>query len=121
MSENDEARVFVSDVDGPEAFVGFFEDDGETGYLYVSDRRLKKVVRHLQIYNDSRAVAPEESDISVVWSANGKKCAVIIFGGIRGIIDMERGIEGRSFMRDRLSPPIQDQQWLRGFERHIVQ
>lgn len=118
-NDNDEVRVFVGDKDGPEDFAAFFEDDGETGYLYISDRRLKKIVKHLQVYNNAKAINPQERDISVVWSADGKKCGVIIFGGMRGIIDLGRGIEGRSEMRDRLSSPIEDPTWLRGFEQYL--
>lgn len=44
--ENDEVKVLVSDAEGPEEFVGFFEDDGEAGYLYISDLRLKNIIRH---------------------------------------------------------------------------
>src|SRR5579864_3411015 len=96
--ENTEGiRVFVGDTEGPDDYAAFFEDDGETGYLYISDRRLKKIVKHLQIYSKAQ-ISPEEHDVSVVWSSDGTKCGVIIFNGMRGIIDLEKGIEGRSKM-----------------------
>jgi hypothetical protein len=117
--KSDDVRVFVGDTEGPDDFACFFEDDGDTGYLYVSNRKLKKVVRHLQVYNDAKAINPQEEDVSVVWSSDGKKCGVIIFNGIRGIIDLERGIEGRSKMTDRSSPPITDPLWLKGFEKYL--
>ena len=117
--KDDDVRVFVADTEGPGDYACFFEDDGETGYLYLSDRKLNKVVRHLQIYTDAEAINPEEQDISVVWSSDGKKCGVIIFNGMRGIIDVEKGIEGRSKMTDRSSPPIQNRDWLSGFEKYL--
>jgi hypothetical protein len=117
---SDDVRIFVGDTEGPDDFAGFFEDDGETGYLYVSNRKLNKIVRHLQIYNEAKAINPQEQDVSVVWSADGQKCGVIIFDGMRGIIDLRRGIEGRSKMTDRSSPPIDDTEWLGGFEKHLT-
>jgi hypothetical protein len=111
----DEVRIFVGDTNGPDDLTCFFEDDGETGYLYVSDKKLRKVVRHLQIYNNAGAIRPSQNDISVVWSDDGKKCGVRIFHGMRGIIDMEKGIEARAKMIDRSSPPISDLEWLKGF------
>lgn len=116
-SEHPEGQtLFVSDVAGPIDFTGFFEDDGETGYLYISDNRSKKVIRHLQIYNDAAKINATEEQIRVVWDLDGKKCGVIIFGGMRGIIDVSNGLEARAKMMDRASPPIQDSEWLGGFE-----
>ena len=50
-SVEDSIAVFVGDIAGPESYVGFFEDDGESGYLYVSDRTTNVVIKHLQIYD----------------------------------------------------------------------
>jgi len=119
--KHDDVRVFVGDTEGPGDFVGFFEDDGETGYLYVSNRKLDKVVKHVQIYSDAKAINPQEQDISVVWSSDGKKCGVIIFNGMRGIIDLEKRTEGRSKMTDRSSPSIEDPNWLNGFEKYLIE
>ncbi len=117
--DGDDVRVFVGDTEGPEKYVGFFEDDGETGYLYVSDRRSNEVLRHVQIYNDAKAMNPKEDDISVVWSSDGTKCGVIIFGGMRAIIDIKKGVEGRARMTSASSPPINDLEWLHGFEAYL--
>jgi hypothetical protein len=115
VNEDDEVRVFVGDSSGPEDYVGFFEDDGETGYLYVSDRKKNEVVQHLQIYNSSRLLNIDENDVQVVWSKDGKKCGVSIWGGMRGIIDIGRKVEGRAFVESRSTPPIDDPVWLEGF------
>jgi len=110
-----DARVFVSDEGGPEEYVAFFEDDGATGYLYVSDRRKRAVVRCLQIYANSNTLQVEEQDVRVVWSVDGSKVGVRIFGGMRGIIDIARNVEGRALLENRQSHPISDEEWLRGF------
>lgn len=111
----DDVRLFVGDVSGPEDYTGFFEDDGETGYLYVSDQRSKQIAKHLLIYDDAQAINPRPEDVTVVWSRDGSKCGVKIFNEMRGIIDIRNDIEGRAKMTDRDSPPINDPDWLQGF------
>jgi hypothetical protein len=115
-SAEDEIRIFVGDKTGPADYVGFFEDDGETGYLYVSDKKTNQVIKHVQIYDNARQLDLGEADVQVVWSSDGKKCGVVIWGGIRGIIDLARGIEGRAKIVSRVTPPITDSQWLSGFD-----
>ena len=109
-------KVFVADDSGPEEYAGFFEDDGQTGYLYVSDRSKRTIIKHLQIYTNSSQLNVAEGDVRVVWSNDGKKCGVRIWGELRGIIDIAKGIEGRAFVESRQSSPIRDPEWLRGFE-----
>lgn len=112
----DESIVFVGDESGPEEYVAFFEDDGETGYLYLSDRRTHEIIRHLQVYNDSAKLGVQEEDVRVIWSLNHEKCGVSIWGGMRGIIDVRNHCEGRAMVEDRGTPPISDVSWLQGFE-----
>lgn len=112
----DEAKVFVGDSTGPDEYACFFEDDGESGYLYVSDRRKNEIIRHLQIYTNSAALGVRDADVQVVWSSDGKKCGVLIWGGMRGVIDLEKGREGRVLLESRATPPIGDSEWLSGFE-----
>ncbi len=59
----------------------FFEDDGETGYLYAMDltRSENMIVDAVQIYNVANVSDRErESSISILWSADGMKCALLI-------------------------------------------
>lgn len=112
---DDSSKVYVSDTSGPDCYVAFFEDDGETGYLYVSDREKQEIVKHVQIYTNSKRLDVSSDDVRVVWSSDGTKCGVIIWGGMRGIIDLEKGVEGRAFLETRSSPPISDPSWLKGF------
>jgi len=114
--EPDDVKVFVADTGGTEQNACFFEDDGETGYLYVSDRSEQAMIRHLQIYTNSAQLNVTEDDVRVVWSTDGTKCGVAIWGAMPGIIDLRQGIEGRAVIESRNSPPIQDREWLRGFE-----
>lgn len=112
----DDQRVFVSDTDGPEEYAGFFEDDGDTGYLYVSDRREKNIVQHLQIYVNSPDLSVNESDVEVVWSTDRTRCGVRIWGALRGVIDVRSGTQARAFVTSRDSDPIHAAEWLAGFD-----
>ena len=107
---------FIVDKAGPNGFVCVFEDDGETGYLYLYEPEGDGVIKHLQIYDAAKDLNVSEQDVKVVWSSDEKKCGVIIWGGLRGIIDLERNREGRAKLESRESPPIDDREWLRGFE-----
>ena len=113
---DDGATLIVSDQHGPDEFVAFFEDDGETGYLYVSDRGTNQIVKHLQIYTDADALHVTAEDVRVLWSVDGSKAGVVIWGGMRGIIDLRQGKEGRAFVEKRSSSPINNAEWLSGFE-----
>ncbi len=59
----------------------FFEDDGETGYFYALDlaRSDNMIVDAVQIYNVANVSDRErDSSISIRWSADGMKCALLI-------------------------------------------
>jgi hypothetical protein len=114
--EEEDVKLFVGDTSGPDELAGFFEDDGETGYLYVSDRRSNKIVKSLQIYQNSAKLEVKEEDVLIVWSKDGTKCGILIWGGMRGVIDMKKNLEGRILLCDRETPAISDPEWLRGFE-----
>ena len=113
--EDDTVKVFVSDNSGPANYVCFFEDDGETGYLYVSDRSARKVVKHLQLYANAQELNVREEDVRVGWASDGLKCGVVIWSGLRGVIDLENG-DVAAFITSRNTPPLKDPgrcAWLR--------
>lgn len=111
-----EPTDFIIDQAGPSGLFGVFEDDGETGYLYLYEPEGAGVVKHLQIYNSSMALGVKPEDVQVVWSSDGQKCGVVIWNGFRGIIDLTRNEEGRVKLTSRQSPPINDPKWLEGFD-----
>lgn len=117
--DDETIKIFVGDQSGPDDLVAFFEDDGETGYLYVSDRGRNEIIQHLQIYINSEALDVKEKDVRVFWSKDGKKCGVVIWGGMRGIIDVQNNREGRVLLTSRATPPIDDSEWLKGFEEYL--
>lgn len=101
---------------GLEAHAAVFEDDGETGYLYLYSPKEQTVVRYLHIYDRSKELAVCREDVHVNWSKDGTKCGVAIWSKMRGIIDVASDREGRVWLESRDTPGIGDTQWLKGFE-----
>ena len=69
-------RDFILDKVGPSGLACVFEDDGETGYLYLYDPNGRGVLEDLQIYNRAGELKVNEKDVQVVWSTDGSKCGV---------------------------------------------
>lgn len=107
---------FVVHAIGPEAQAAVFEDEGETGYLYLYSLREQTVVRYLHIYDRSKRLVVAREDVQVMWSEDGTRCGVAIWGKMRGIIDVDSDREGRVWLEDRETPGIGDTQWLNGFQ-----
>ena len=59
----------------------FFEDDGETGYFYAMnvDRSENMILDAVHIYNVANVSDRQRlSSLSIVWSNDGLKCALLI-------------------------------------------
>ncbi len=110
-----QSNGFVKEAAGPEGVFAVFEDDGETGYLYVYEPGGKEISRHLHIYDRSPRLLIEDRDVQVLWSTDGSKCGVLIWNKMRGIIDLVSGKEGRVWLEDRDTPGVADAEWLEGF------
>ena len=64
-------------------YSAFFEDDGETGYFYALDRTRSNemIVDAVHIYNVADVSDHKrESIVSIVWSPEGMKSALLING-----------------------------------------
>ena len=93
-----------------------FEDEGETGYLYLFSVGLDKIEKHLHIYDRKEGLNISADDVEVLWSMDESKCAVMVWGKIRGIIDLRLRKEGRVWLESETTPGISDRAWLKGFE-----
>jgi hypothetical protein len=111
-----ETHVSVATWDSIGQRAAVFEDEGQTGYLYVYDANTATVLNHLHIYDRRILLEVSKEDIRVLWSADESKCAVQIWGRIRGIIDLKKKREGRVWLENRATPGITDKDWLQGFE-----
>lgn len=106
---------FIIDSAGPDGLVGVFEDDGDTGYLYVYRPEADIILNHLHIYDRSPNIFVQPRDVRVLWSNDLSKCRVIIWEKMRGIIDVEHKTEGRVWLESKSTPGIGDPAWLSGF------
>jgi hypothetical protein len=63
-------------------FSVFFEDDGETGYFYALDHQgdpKNRIVDAVHIYNAANVADKQKpSELSILWSPDGTKCALLI-------------------------------------------
>jgi len=120
-NDNDDSKVFVGATSGPEGFAGFFDEDGHGGYLYISDQKADRIIKNLRIYESSDALSVQESDVEVLWSTDGTKCGVVIWGKMRGIMDIANGREICVPLENRQTPGITDPEWLKGFDGYLDQ
>ena len=118
---------FMLQEEGERGLVAIFEADGETGWLYLyksenADSGENAILVAAPAYNRGNLVQPKEEHVWVVWSEDFSKCAVLVRGGARPIVDDFRAIinvERRCFIHklcDGGSVGIQDFDWLQGFE-----
>jgi hypothetical protein len=64
-------------------FSAFFEDEGETGYFYAVDPRRSEdgILDAVHIYNVASVIDRDRpSKLSIVWSGDESKCALLING-----------------------------------------
>jgi hypothetical protein len=89
------------------SFSVVFEDDGETGYVYAYDRSAESskgaILDACHLY-DVRSVTDREieSEVDIVWSANGQKAVLLINRYPHALIDFA---ECRAYCRSNWPPP----------------
>jgi hypothetical protein len=106
---------FVTEAAGPQGLFGVFEDDGETGYLYLYEPGGREVFQHLHLYDRTPNLPVQEQDVRLVWSEDLSKVGVLIWGKMRGIINLATGQERRVWLESRNTPGIGDAEWLKEF------
>jgi Uncharacterized protein conserved in bacteria (DUF2251) len=107
---------FINYSSGPKKTFAIFEDYAETGYLYLFSLAEETILRFLHIYDHSTTLGVTAEDVQTLWSEDGTKCGVAIWGKMRGIIDLASGGEGRVWIESRDTPGIGDKEWLQGFD-----
>jgi hypothetical protein len=107
---------FVVEKEGPPGLFAVFEDDADTGYLYLYEPGGREIFRHLHVYDRTPRLTVSEPAIDVIWSEGNRKCGVMVRGQMMGIIDLENDREGRVWMESDDTPGIDDKEWLQGFQ-----
>jgi hypothetical protein len=115
MSTQPDEAGFLVEAPGPNGLYGVFEDNGETGYLYLYEPEGRGVLNHLRVYVRGPLIVVTENDVNVEWSSDLSKCGVRIWGKLRGIINLHTTQEGRVLLESRDTPGIGDPEWLKGF------
>jgi len=115
MSDMQGESGFLKDAVGPKGLFAVFEDDGETGYLYLYEPNGRGVISHLRIYVRSPEVNVAEKDVSVEWSEGFTKYGVRIWGKFRGIVDVCSSRDVRILLEGKHTLGISDSSWLDGF------
>src|SRR5829696_10503407 len=85
-----------------------FEDDGETGYLYVLDLRRAEpqqpIIDALHIYNVGEA-RDSEHELELLWNADGVAAVLVLDDVVQALVDFE---EPRFMCRTGFPPPASD-------------
>jgi hypothetical protein len=105
---------FIVESEEHEGLMGVFEDDDETGYLYLY-RFDSGIERELFIYKCG-SLEIEQHEVEVLWSRDHAHVGVKILGELRGIIEIARVADLRVPFPYRDAPGIVSHEWLRGFE-----
>ena len=113
-----EESNFVSSSEGPLGIFGAFEDGHETGWFYLFDARLRKIVKCAHIYNSSNASVGAE-DVDVVWDASNAACGVAVRGQFRAFLGLAEDLELRKPIVDRNMDGVYADDWTPGFERYL--
>ncbi|MBN2320331.1 MAG: DUF2251 domain-containing protein [Acidobacteria bacterium] len=78
-------------VDSPTAnFSAYFEDDGDTGYLYAYDLKNSDspILDAVLIYNVKNVIDRNiESTVEVIWTADGLKAGLFLNNYLHAVID----------------------------------
>jgi hypothetical protein len=82
--------VFVAEDAPGGRYSAFFEDDGETGYFYAVDlgKPNNTILDAVHIYNVAKVLDRDRpSTLTIVWSEDGSKCALLINGHAHAAFD----------------------------------
>lgn len=107
---------FVVEGPGRNSLVGVFEDNGETGYLYIYDAAAEKITTHLHVYDRSPSVTVNEEDVFVTWTSDFSRCGVVIWGEMMGVIDVRSGKVWGARIESKATLGLQGES-IEGFER----
>ena len=101
-------NVFVVNDSPAGPYSAFFDDDGEAGYFYAVDLTSDNLILDvLPVYEVRSTPGGRPSSLSIVWSADGQKCALLINGMPCAAFDFAAQ---RGYSRARMTLPADHRQ-----------
>ncbi len=100
-------NTFIECVSSENDFAVMFEDDTESGYFYAAEKSREtqdiRILDMLHIYDVESIAEPERSAVlSVIWSTDWMKCALVINSYCHAVFDF--GNHG-GYNRHEFPPP----------------
>lgn len=77
---------FIKELEGSKGIFCVFEDDGETGYVYIYIPRENKIVTNAHVYTRSSTLQPTQDDIRIIWFTDNSKCSVYLFDQLQATL-----------------------------------
>jgi hypothetical protein len=112
-------NVFVVNDSPGGPYSAFFDDDGEAGYFYAVDLTADELILDVVPVYDLGSISDSsrKASLSIVWSADGQKCALLLNGAPQAAFDFaaQRGFSRtrapRTFKQNQGSWPHSEHTW----------
>lgn len=116
-------QFFIDSVSPDKKWVSVFEDNGETGYLYLCTcneyGEFETIVDALWIYNTIKPSIHECKEVFIIWLSNSDKTAIIVDDECWGIIDLSSKRKFNANRKDNTIIPIEKELWEKGLDESI--
>lgn len=100
-----------------------FEDDSETGYLYLlprlSNGKTKGIADALWIYNQISPPIDECENVYIIWSDDSTKSGIIVDGECWGMIDISSSRKLSAPREDNCIKTISLETWEEGIPTEL--
>jgi hypothetical protein len=116
IGENDSNFILYSP--GPGGVLAVFEDDNETGWLYLYDTAQRTILRSAHVYNRAD-VAVAEDEVDIGWAADESVCGLAVWGQFRAFLGISNALEMRKPVVSDDEQGICAQDWPPGFEHYL--
>jgi hypothetical protein len=107
------------ELEGKDGIFAVFSEDEGAGYFFTYHAATETVLAQVQLYSASKKIAVRESDVAIIWSSDQTKCAAIVFGRMRAVLDVAHGTEQCFPVVDSESPAIVNPDLLKGFDHYL--
>ena len=116
---NQEQGSFIVRCPSPNGeWLTIFEDNRETGYMYLCklDKTggMDRIVNHLWVYGKIIPSIEEYKEVSLKWSHDSSRTALVIDGKYYGIMDLQSKRKIKTTIEDNIIIPISKEIWENG-------